>query len=145
MTAWPTVKDRLAVLLPSLPGWSVASVYNGHVLTGDTPTTFVTVGYVPGEDFAGSFEQTYTPGGMLEEVGTVRSEIVCGAGDDDLPGMQALAFALFDAWQAEVTRDGSLGVLNGGSASLAVDVQPAQTTDGAVQRLVVTLSYATFA
>ena len=140
--AWPLVKNRLVVLLPDLPGWSGVSVYSGPPVTGDAPTRYVTVGFVPGEDFAGSYEQTYTPGGLLEEVGTVRSEVVCATGDVDLPAMEADAFALVDAWEASITADGTLGVLPQGSTSaLSVDVEPSQTTSAAAQRLVVTLSY----
>ena len=51
-------------------------------------------------------------------------------------------FALVDAWEAWVSADETLGVLGSSSvASLAVDVVPAQTTAGSVQRLAVTLSY----
>lgn len=142
MIAWPIVKNRLVALLPTLTGWSITSVYNGPVVTGDAPTEFVTVGYVPGEDFGGSFEQARGLGDLPEETGAIRSEIVCSDGDTDMPTVEARAFELADAWQAEVDRDPTLGVLpQGSTTSLAVDVQPAQTTGGAVQRLTVTLSY----
>ncbi len=143
--AWPVVKRRLVVLLPTLPGWSQVAVFNGPPVTGDAPSDYCTVGYVPGEDFGGSYEQTRNGTawqGALEETGTIRSEIVCATGDVDLAAVEARAFALADAWEAEISRDETLGVLYPSStSSLAVDVQPVQTTSGAAQRLVVTLTY----
>lgn len=144
--AWPRVVDRLVSLLPTLPGWSGVVVFDGPPVTQDAPPTFVTVGYVVGEDFGGTYEQTRNGEGgwqgALTESGTVRSEVVCATGDVDLPAMRAKAFALVDAWEAEVSRDETLGVLGASStSSLSVDVQPAQTDRGTVQRLTVTLSY----
>ena len=67
---------------------------------------------------------------------------MCATGDVDLPAMRSRSFGLLNAWRAEVRRDPTLGVLGQGStSSLSVDVQPAQTDSGSVQRLVVTLSY----
>jgi hypothetical protein len=144
--AWPLVKNRLVAALPGLTGWANVVVYDGPPITSDTPTDFVTVGYVPGEDFAGTYEQTRNGEnswqGALEETGTVRSELVCWAGDSDLATLQTRAFALVDAWEAWVSSDETLGVLGRASvASLSVDVQPIQDQSGAAQRLTVTLSY----
>ena len=142
MTAWPVVKGRFAVLAAGLSGWSQVSVYNGPVVTGEAPTEFFTVGFVPGEDFGGSYEQDRGLGDVPQEVGTVRSELVCSSGDTDMVTVEARAFALVDALQAAVDADPTLGVMRSGSTSaLSVDVQPQQTTAGAVQRLVVTVSY----
>lgn len=140
--AWPVIVGRLVELLPALPGWGSVAVYDGPPVTADTPDAYVTVGFVVGEDFGGTYEQAVELGGLRTESGTVRSEVVCGTGDVDLPAVRGRAFALVDAWEAEVRRDETLGVLLPSStASLAVDVAPAQTTGGAVQRLTVTLSY----
>jgi len=144
MTAWPQVVDRLVTLLPALPGWLGVTVYDGPPVTQDAPADYVTVGYVVGEDMAGDYEQTTAGlGGMLEESGTVRSELVCTTGNNALPAMRARAFALVDAWQAEISRDQTLGGVLGasGTSSLTVDVQPSANTDGSTQRLTVTLSY----
>ena len=143
---WPILVDRLVSLLPTLPGWSGVAVYDGPPVTADAPVDYVTVGYVLGEDFGGTYEQTRNGEGgwqrALEESGTVRSEVVCTTGDVDLPSVRARAFALVDAWDAEIARDETLGVLGpSSSSSLSVDVEPAQTTGGAVQRLTVTFSY----
>lgn len=143
MTAWPLVKARLAALAPTLTGWSGVRSYNGPVVTGEAPTEFFTVGFVVGEDFAGSYGQDRGAGDMPMESGTVQSELVCWSGAaTDMPVVEARAFALVDALQAEIDRDPTLGVLaRGSTSSLSVDVQPAQATSGAVQRLTVTLSY----
>lgn len=142
MTAWPTLYARLLVRLPQLAGWSAVELFDGPPVTGDVPTDYCTVGFVLREDFAGSFESTAGPGDLTVEVGTLRSEIVCSTGDVDLPTVRARAFALADAVRAEVARDPTWGVLpQGSSSSLAVDVEPGQTTSGSVQRLTVTLSY----
>lgn len=144
--AWPRVVDRLVAALPTLPGWSGVTVHNGPPVTADTPADYVTVGYVLGEDFAGSYEQTRNDeggwSGALTETGTVRCELVCWTGDTDLAVLRTRAFTLVDAWEAWVSGDETLGVLPRSSvASLAVDVQPVQDASGAAQRLAVTLSY----
>ncbi len=145
--AWPLLLNRLVVLLPTLPGWSGVVVYDGEPAASEYPPEYVTVGFVPGEDFGGSYEQTRNGEGgwqgALEESGTIRSELVVWSGDSNqLPTHRARAFALVDAWEAEVSRDERLGVLGPSStSSLAVDVQSAQTGDGSAQRLIVTLSY----
>jgi hypothetical protein len=145
--SWPLVKRRLVALLPTLPGWATVTVYDGPPVTADAPTEFCTVGYVEGEDFGGSYEQTRNGEGAwqgaLQETGTVRCELALGSGDPaDLPALEVRAFALVDAWEAWVSADETLGVLGKAStSSLAVDVQPVQNTGGAAQRLTVTLTY----
>ena len=144
--AWPRVVNRLVAWLPTLPGWADVAVYDGPPVTGDTPGSFVTVGYVPGEDFGGSYEQTRNGEnswqGALEEAGSVRCELVCWTGDVGLAAQRAAAFALIDAWEAALSADERLGVLPPSStSSLSVDVQPVQNSAGAAQRLTVTLSY----
>lgn len=144
--AWPVLKRRLVALLPTLPEWSGVAVYDGPPVTGDAPSAYCTVGYVVGEDFGGSYEQTRNGEGgwegCLDEAGSIRSEIVCTTGNVDLAAMESRAFALVDAFEAELSRDETLGVMGpSSSASLAVDVQPLQTDRGTVQRLTVTLSY----
>jgi hypothetical protein len=143
--AWPLVKRRLVELLPTLDGWDAVEVYDGPPVTSDAPRAYVTVGYVLDEDFGGSYSQTRNGSGWQggqEESGTVRSEVVCSTGEVDIADVEDRAFALVDAWEAEVGKDERLGVLGPSStSSLAVDVQPVQTTTGAQQRLIVTLTY----
>jgi len=142
VTAWPTLYARLLVRLPQLTGWSAVQVFDGPPVTGDVPTDYCTVGFVIREDFAGSFDTEIGPGDLTVESGTIRSEIVCSTGDVDLPTVRGRAFALADAWRAETVANPTWGVLNQGSAtSIAIDVEPAQTSAGSVQRLTVTLSY----
>lgn len=137
----PEVVDRLVVLLPSLAGWAQATVYDGQPVTGDAPTSFVTVGYVEGEAVGGSFEPVETFGDLVEETGSVRSEIVCMTGAVDMPAMRAQAFGLFNAWLAEVRRDPTLGLASVSSAALSGDLLPVQNTAGSAVRLAVTLTY----
>lgn len=140
--AWPKLTERLIALLPTLPGWSAVTVYDGPPVTSDAPIDYITVGWVPGEDFAGSYEQARGVGNLLEENGSIRSELVCVDGGGDLNAVRDRAFALVDAWEQSLADDQTLGVLLPSStASLSVDVEPAQTTAGAVQRLTVTLVY----
>lgn len=144
--AWPVVVQRLVDWLPTLPGWSGVPVYDGPPVTADAPPTYVTVGFVVGEDFGGSYEQTRNGenawAGALEEAGTVRCEVVSATGDVDLRAVRDRAFALVAAWDAALADDETLGVLpKASTASLAVDVAPAQTSGGSVQRLTVTFTY----
>jgi hypothetical protein len=125
--------------MASAAGWSQGVVYDGPPVTQDAPQSFVTVGFVLGEDNAGSYEQLYQPGGLREESGTVLSEIVCATGDTDLSAVRTRAFALADAWSAAVSADGTLGGVVR-SSSLTVDVQSINA-GGASQRLIATLTY----
>ena len=141
--AWPTIRARLASALPFVVGASV-TVYDGPVVTGDSPAAYVTVAHQPSTDdeAAGDYEQTQTgPGGYLsEESGTVLLEIAAVTGDSVVPS----AFATADAIHAWVQADQRLGVMTPGStSSLAVEVLQAQNTAGAVQRLLLTLTYFT--
>lgn len=142
MTAWPVVKARMVAALPTLAGWDVVTTFNGPPVTSSAPPNYVTVGYVVGEAMAGDYTETPGVGDVDNETGTIRSELVCSTGATDLPTVEALAFALADQVQAWVKANRTLGVLRPGSTSnLAVDVIPSQTTSGAEQRLVLSLTY----
>jgi hypothetical protein len=146
MTAWPQVKARLTDWLPTLPGWGEVVVYSGPPVTGDAPVDYATVGFVVGEDYAGTFEPAADQfGDVALEVGTVRSELVCTTGDVDLPAVEARAFGYFDAWQTALRADPTMGgaLTHPAAATLAVDVAPSQDPSGAEQRLIVTLTYST--
>lgn len=141
--AWPTVKDRLAALIPTLTP-APAATYDGPVPTGDSPPSYCCVGWQPSTDdeSAGSYDQSRTgPGGFLaEETGTVLLEFGAVTGDTVVPS----AFALVDALHASVQADQTLGVLSAGSTiSMLVDVVEAQSAGGSVQRLLVSLTYFT--
>lgn len=142
MPAWPQVLARLVAHLPTLPGWQNVAVYDGQPVTGDNPGTFVTVGFVEGEDFAGSYEQTRPTAWDVEEAGTIRSRLIATAGDVDIAARRAQVFALADEWEKWVTANPTLGVLNpSSSADLAVDVEPVQNSAGSAVALIVTLTY----
>ena len=138
--ALPLVIDATVALMPTLPGWSQVVVYDGPQVTGDTPHEYVTVGFVDGEDFGGTFEPVAGLGDLLEEAGSLRSEVVCWTGDVDFPGMRARAFALFNAWNRAVQGDVTLGGVVA-AAALSGEVVPVQNDKGSAVRLVVTLSY----
>lgn len=140
--AWPTVRARLAAALPGVVGAGV-TVYDGPVVTGDSPAAYLTVAHQPSteDETAGGYEQTQDGyGGFAgEERGTVLMELGAVTGDSVVPSVFTAA-DLISAW---VQADQTLGVLAPGStASLEVDVLQ-QNAAGAVQRLLLTLSYFT--
>ena len=138
--ALPALLDRLVSWLPTLPGWSKVAVFDGPTLTRDALTDFVTVGFVDGEDFGGTFEPGESLGDFWDESGTVRSEIVSQTGNDDIAGCRARVFALFNAWQAAQQADQTLGGVVA-SSRLSADLQPVQNTGGSAVRLAVSLIY----
>lgn len=142
--AWPVVKAALVDGLPTVVGPDV-TVYDGNTVSGDSPSRYVTVAWQPAtdEESAGSFEQTRTgPGGFVaEETGTVLLEVAARTGDAYLPD----AFGLFDAINTWLQGNQSLGgALGAGSVVTAsAEVVNAQNTAGAVQRLLVLITYFT--
>lgn len=142
-TRWLTVHDRLIETLKTL-WWDVA-VFEGRAVTGDAPTDYATVGYVPLEDSGGDFSHSpHSDGWGTRETGSVRGELVVQSGDADLRPLRVRAFGLVDQLEAEIRRDQTLGVLPAGSTTrLTVDVLPSQTTAGAAQRLTFSLEYET--
>lgn len=140
-TIWGDVVDRALVLLPTLPGWSDVTVYDGPVSDKAFPKDFVTVGFVDGEDVSGSFEPTPMLGDIEEEVGSLRSELVCQTGDNDLSGMRRRAFGFVNALKAELVRDPTFGVPDVLSMSLSADMLPVQNGEGSAVRVALILSY----
>jgi hypothetical protein len=141
---WPLVKARLIALLPTLPGWSAVTVFNGPPVTADVPTDYVTVGWET-DDQSGSYMQVQSPDGFrYVETGEVRNQLNCLAGDIDLDAVEARAFVLMDALESAVRADRRLGVLSPeGTVDLEVDLRPLQTSGGSAQALVFTLHYQT--
>lgn len=143
-TQWPIVHARLTQILPTLTGWDGVEVFDGPAVTGDAPTSYVTVGYAQDEDSAGSFTKERAPliDGLDEETGAVRCELVVWSGDADLGPVRAHAFDLIDALDAVVSADQTLGVLMPSStARVVVDVLPVQNQSGVVQRLPFSVEY----
>jgi hypothetical protein len=140
--ALPAVVTRLLAVLPTLSGWSQVGVYDGPNLAQDYPPSFVTVGFVDGEDFGGGAEATPTAGDLLEAAETLRSEIGVQTGNTGgMADVRAQAFALLAAWQQWVDADPTLGVPGVSGAALSWDYQPIQNDRGKAVRLAVTLNY----
>jgi hypothetical protein len=140
MTAWEVVHDATLALLPSLAGWSGVAVYDQQPVTGSAPPSFVTVGFTVNETFPGSGQDDYGLGDIPAETGVHRSDLVCWTGAADLLAVRTAAFDLLEVWRDALRADPTMGVA-GLTVALAYDVQPAQTTDGAVFRLIVSLNY----
>ena len=102
----------------------------------------MTVGWQPSteDESAGSYEQSQLSDGFAaDESGNVLLEVAATTGGTTMPD----AFALVDALQDYVQADQTLGgvLLPSATVSLTVEVVQAQSTTGAVQRLLVGLNY----
>jgi len=141
--AWHLVRDRLAAVLPGVLGPAVA-VYNGPVVTGTNPRAYLTLAHtVAVADLAaGTFEQDVADDGFaVTERGGVVCEMAAVTGDTRVPDV----FSMFDAIASYIQSDMTLGgTLSQGSTLTALaTVVEAQTTAGAVQRLLITFNYFT--
>ena len=144
-TQWPRVVARLLTLLPTLPGWSAVAVYDGLPITLDTPTDYITVGYVANQ-VAGAYTTVQDPNGFQwAETGTVEAQLNCTTGDSDLPGMRARVFALADALDASIRADRTLGgtLSPAGTSGLDVTVDSLENSAGTAMSLLLTLYYQT--
>lgn len=141
--AWPTVRARLASQLPAVVG-AGATVYDGPVVTGDAPSAYVTVAHQPSvdTDSAGDYSQDRTSFGgyVAEERGSILLEVAAVSGDPAVPDAFTIAAAVHDWVQADQT----LGVLSADATCvLGTTVLQSQNAAGAVQRLLLTLTYTT--
>lgn len=139
---WPVIKARLVTALPTLPAFATTTVYDGPPT--DRPGQYLTVGYVEGGEFGGEFDMPDSPIDTLrDELGSVIGEIVAWSGDDTLPALQDATFALFNAIDAWVRADQTLGVMpSGATAVLGGAFVPVLTKQaGATARLALTLTY----
>lgn len=144
MILWPTVKARLVAVIPTLPAFASSTVYDGPTPSGDSLPSWVSVGWQPStpeDPSAGSFEQSPAPDGFsAQEDGSVLIEVGSTTGDPVVPDV----FALADALAGWVQQNQTLGVLSANAtASVSAEVLEAQSTAGATQRLLVTLTYST--
>lgn len=142
-TQWPLVVARLVELLPTLPGWSAASVIDGQQIADLPAGPICTVGFVE-DDSAGSYsEATSMVGNVFStEDGEVRCRLVTAAGEAEISGPRVSGFALIDALRDYMRATPLLGILPPGSTTaLSVQVASAQNAQGAGQRLDFTLSY----
>ena len=139
--AWPSVKDALAALVVTLVPDGVL-VIDGPLPQGNRPKRYITVGWQPStdDDSAGSYEQTSLSDGFAaDETGTVLLEIAALSGDPVIPDAFAVVDLLHESIQTDQTLGGVLGPL--GTMAITTDVVEAQNRRGAVQRLLVSLSY----
>lgn len=142
---WPNVAAGLVALLPTLPGWQQVSVFDGPPVSSDTPTDWVTVGFLEG-DVAGTYTVMQDPSGfMYAEAGEVRCHLACNSGDTDLSQVRGRAFGLANALDTAIRGDRTLGGVlpPESSVELAVDVQSVQDPKGSAQALVLTVRYTT--
>lgn len=143
-TAWPTVVDRLLVLLPTLPGWSTVTVSDGPYVGSDYPMQFCTVGYVEGEDFGGTFDPILTGGNLQQEDGTVVAELACQSGNVTTSSVRSQAFTLVAAVTDALEADETLGVAGVGAITLSASVAGLQNDAGSEVRVVLTFSYTAY-
>lgn len=139
--AWEAVKARLVAALPAVVGAGVA-VYDGPSVSGESVSSYLTVGDQPSNDSAsaGSFSHEVGPDGFtVTETGTVLCELGAVTGDTVVPSV----FASFDAIVSHIQADQTLGgVLSpGATVAASADVVQGQTTAGAVQRLLLSINY----
>ncbi|GAC1374656.1 MAG: hypothetical protein NVSMB4_02320 [Acidimicrobiales bacterium] len=141
---WPKVVNRLLTLLPTLPGWSGVTLFDGPPVTGDNPNLFATIGYVK-DDQAGNYTSTQHDDGFnRHETGEVKCELVVNSGDPGLSGVRAQAFALMDALDASLRSDRRMGVLSPeGTSTLVVDVLSITDPAGTAQALTFAVHYTT--
>lgn len=141
--AWQAVRAALVSGLSSVIDGSIV-VYDGPVVSGDAPEAYLTVAHSPTSDAAlsGEFRQEVGPDGFsATETGTVLAELGAVTGDTEIPSVFE-TFAVVAGWvQSDMTLGGVLSP--GSTCTVAAQVAQAQTTAGAVQRLVLTFSYFT--
>ena len=141
--AWPLVRDQLVTVLPGL--LTGVTVWDGKVVTQHKPAAFVTIGYQPSasEDSAGSYQQGPSAVGGFDAVenGTVLMEAGARTGSTETPDAFGIAQAIQDWVHANQTLSGVLS--KDATASIGVQVVQAQKASGAVQRLLITLTYFT--
>jgi hypothetical protein len=83
--ALPLVIDRLVSLLPTLPGWSGVTVFDGPQVTAAAPRGVRHSRICRRRGLRRHVRAGRRARRLLEESGTVRSEIVCQTGDVDFP------------------------------------------------------------
>jgi hypothetical protein len=141
--AWPAVRAQLAAQLPTVLGDSV-TVYDGPVVSGEAPPSYLTIAETPSTDdeTGGTFTQEVGPDGFTAiETGTLLCELAAVSGDATVLSVFA-SFDLIAGWvQADMTLGGVLRP--GSTCTVQAAVVQAQTSAGAVQRLIVTFNYFT--
>lgn len=142
--AWPLVRAYLAANLPTVVGAGVL-VLDGPVKTGENPLAYLSLGAAPsatGDTNAGIFRQEVSPDGFsASELGEIVCELGAVTGLSTVPDVWT-TFGLIAAWiQADMTLGGTL--THGSTVTITANVAQAQTSSGAVQRLVISVNYFT--
>lgn len=141
--AWPTIRAQLAAQLPTVLGPSV-TVYDGPAVSGEAPPSYLTIADTPSTDdeTGGTFTWDLGPDGfVVVETGTIVCELAAVSGDATVPDVFA-SFGAIASWvQADMTLGGVLPDGFDTSCTVSATVSQAQTSSGAVQRLIVTFSY----
>lgn len=141
--AWYAVKTALVTQLRTVLAPVV--VYDGPTLTGDAPLSYLSVGASPSTDAgnAGGFRQdpSDNSGYTVAESGDILCELGAVTGNTVMPPV----FGLFALLAAHVQADQTLGgtLYPGSTVTVSAGVVAEQTRSGAVQRLIVTISYFT--
>lgn len=139
---WPRVKAWAAAKLPTLAGWTGVTVIDGAPSTGDRAEKYAIVGWSPPDGDGGEFRNVGDPDGFqLQESGALLLYLVCQGGDADPAGYAASVFALYDALEAEVRRDRTLGGTLSPNSTADLSAVPALGQTSAA--LLVTLTYFT--
>src|SRR5213595_1969204 len=136
--AWPAVRAQLVAQLPTVLGDSV-TVYDGPIVSGEAPPSYFTTAETPSttDEWGGTFTQEVGPDGyVVVETGTILCELAAVSGDASVPDVFA-SFDLIASWvQSDMTLGGILS--SGSTCTVQAAVVQAQTSSGAVQRLIVT-------
>lgn len=143
MALWPALCTGLASTLAARTAFASAKVYDGVPNSEDTGD-FLAVGWVDGQDQAGSYTQELGgSGAFLTETGDIQCQIEATSGEDDLTSARTRAFALADDAVAAIGLDRTVGGLlpQGSSCDTSVTVLPQQDADGSAQVLVLTFTY----
>ncbi|MEI4273923.1 hypothetical protein TEK04_19555 [Klenkia sp. LSe6-5] len=145
--AWPRIVTQHVLELPKLTAWTAASAraFDGPAITGDILTSWVTVGYVPGEETGATWTQTPDGevDGLTREDGTIACQLVCsGSGDDVVEVRQRLA-DLLDDWQDWLLADNTQGgaLLGHSRLQLSADVGLLLNDRGASATALIALEY----
>lgn len=147
----------IAALVAAFDAVIEAPVYDGPVILGDRPTSYIQVGSavngIPGTGTATDESSSFSlelsdmgPGTWEQETGEIPCAAVAGTGDPDVVAARAVAFALFEQCRAALRADRTLGgvlPLNGLALIGAGSLSQLQTTEGAVASVSFTVPYST--
>lgn len=143
MKWWPTLAARLYTVIEALPAADGFVMHDGPPTSDRGSALWVSVGYSSRDAAGGDFDTDPGPvTGMREEAGTVLCEFVSWSGDTPFADHRTSTFALFDALDAAVRADQTLGVLPPSSTvDLSATPVPSADSKGSTFRLIVAVKY----